>query len=106
MKKGGRVRQITTGRALKEEDDKTCSVREESDLIVHHDAPVDFERLWKNIRTDSDIFWRHFLPTIQAKLCPSCLKAFQEVYEEARRKGFGVDKAKGGLEADPPSIHH
>lgn len=99
-KKRGRARQITTGRALKEEDDRTRAIR----LAIegeHYDGDVNFERLWKNIRIDSAIFWEHFLK-IQTKLCPADFALFREFYQEARRKGFGVN---GGLESNPPPLH-
>jgi hypothetical protein len=93
MRKGGRARQITTGRALKEEDDLTRIVRDPSQgpLDVHHDAPVDYEKMWKNLRVDADIFWSNFLPQVQAGLCKGCQEHFTKVFTVANKKaGFGV----------------
>lgn len=93
VRKGNRVRHITTGGALREEDDRKSIVRDptQSPLDVHHDGGVDYERMWKNLRTDSEIFWINFLPHVQAGLCAGCQEHFTKVFSEANRKsGLGI----------------
>lgn len=83
-----RVRFVTKGRTLEKEDARKSIVREPERGNVPPSGPVDYERLWKNIRLDSSIFWDEFLK-IAERLCPACKKEFTETLQSAQRKAFG-----------------
>lgn len=88
MAKKPRVRFVTTGRTLKREDDRKQIVREPERGNEPPAGPVDYEKLWKNIRLDGSIFWDEFLK-VQERLCEPCRKEFTEVMQAAHKKAWG-----------------
>lgn len=94
MKKKNKVRFVTKGRTL-EKADSTLGITRISEpgdaLNEHHDGPVNYEKMWKGLRIDAEIFWNHFLPNVQAGFCKPCQEHFTKVFTEANKKaGMGI----------------
>jgi hypothetical protein len=82
-----RVKFVTTGKPVQDQDARQNVVRDQPD-VEEPAGPVDYEKLWRNLRYDSDTFWREFLK-VQSELCDGCRARFNQAMQAAQAKAFG-----------------